>query len=207
MIPRYPRFPQALLFVYLFALMCPAQEKKTPGDAADALVKWDSTCGARGCLMQADVLRGVSDNPPDPKDFREYVSLNVALDRSLSRPAYFSFLVDPRAQADHGIFITFAKTTQQNGQWKVNLDPEGPSRLAIGDCDKNSCSARVPLGLVEDGKDAHKMDLLDKFQNSDHLLVLYTRDGHAYRTMVGLSSFQKEYARVMENEMKSRAAK
>lgn len=206
MIPRCPRFSQALLLLCLVSFLCPAQEKSTSADPRDAQVKWDSTCGARGCLMQTDVLRGVSDNPPDPKDFREYVSLNVALDRSLSRPAYFSFLVDPRAQADQGIFITFAKTTQENGKWKVNLDPEGPSHLSIGACDKNACTARVPLGLVEDGKEAHKMDLLDKFLNSDHLLVLYMRDGHPYRTMVILSSFKKEYARVMENEMKSRAA-
>ncbi len=152
--------------------------------------------------MQTDVLRGVSDDPPNPKDFREYVSLNVALDRSLSRPAYFSFLVDPRAQRDQGIFITFGKTTRENEKRKLELDPEGPSRLAIGDCDKNACTARIPLGLVAAGKDAHKMDLLDRFLSSDQLLVLYMRDGHAYRTMVDLASFQKEYARVMAEEMK-----
>ena len=207
MIPRCLRFPRALLLICLVSPSCPAQEKSASADPGDAQVKWDSTCGARGCLMQADVLRGVSDDPPDPKDFREYVSLNVALDRSLSRPAYFSFLVDPRAQADQGIFITFAKTAQENGKLKVNPDPEGPSRLSIGACDKNACTARVPLGLVEDGKDAHKMDLLDKFLNSDHLVVLYVRDGHPYRTMVILSTFKKEYTRVMENEMKSRAEK
>jgi hypothetical protein len=207
MIPPCSRFSQAPLLVCLASILCSAQEKSAPADPGVALVKWDSTCGSRGCLMQTDVLRGVSDDPPDPKDFREYVSLNVALDRSLSRPAYFSFLVDPRAEADQGILITFAKTTQENGKWKLNLDPEGPSRLSIGACDKNACTARVPLGLVEEGKDAHKMDLLDKFLNSDHLLVLYMRDGHPYRTMVILSSFKKEYARVMENEMKSRAEK
>ena len=206
MTPRCSRFPQALVLVSLVVLTCAAQEKRAQDDGGALPVKWDSTCGARGCLMQTDVLRGASDDPPDPKDFREYVSLNIALDRSLSRPAYFSFLVDPRAQADEGIFITFAKTTEEDGKWKVNLDPEGPTRLAIADCAKNACTARVPLGLVEDGKNPHKMDLLDKFLSSDHLLVLYTRNGHPYQTMVLLSSFKKEYARVMDNEMKSRSA-
>jgi len=194
-------FTTAALCISFCPFAYPAQEKALD-DAGDALVKWDSTCGARGCLMQTDVLRGVSDDPPDPKDFREYVSLDVALDRSLSRPAYFSFLVDPRAQRDQGIFITFTKATQENGKWKLDLDPAGTSRLTIGDCDKNSCRARVPLGMLEEGQAAHKMDLLDKFLSSAHLLVLYMRSGHAYRTMVILSSFKKEYERVMATEMK-----
>ena len=203
MISLASRSTRLLLAISLGAITGAAQQQKGSVDP-DALVKWESTCGARGCLMQTDVLRGVSDDPPDAKDFREYIGLDVALDRSLSRPAYFSFLVDPRAQADQGIFITFAKTTQEKDQMKLNLDPEGPSKLTIGECSKNACTARVPLGMVPEGKDGRKVDLLDKFLNSDHLLVLYMRNGRPYRTMVILSSFKKEYGRLMATEMKDR---
>lgn len=151
--------------------------------------------------MQTDVLRGESGDPPDPKDFREYVGVDVALYRKSQKPGYFAFLVDPRTQQDQGIFIAFTKTTKDGDSWKINLDADGATRLAITNCNDKACTARVPLGLVEEGKDSHKMDLLEKFLNSDHLLVLYMKGGKAYRTMVLLSSFKKEYQRAMTSEL------
>lgn len=153
--------------------------------------------------MQTDVLRGAFNDPPDPKDVRDYIGINVALDRSTQKPAYISILIDPRAQRDQGVFITFSKTTQENGKRKMHLDPEGPSRLPITDCRDDDCAARVPLGLVDDGPDRHKTDLLQRFLDSDSMLLLYMKNGKAYRTMVLLSSFKKEYERVMASEMKS----
>ena len=152
--------------------------------------------------MQADVLRGEFNEPPDPKDVRDYVGINLALERSTQKPAYFSILIDPRAQRDQGVFVTFAKSAQENGKWKMQLDTQGPSRLPITDCREDGCAARVPLGLVEDGPDRHKTDLLQRFLGSDALFVLYMKNGKAYRTMVLLSSFKKEYQRVMSNDMK-----
>ena len=157
--------------------------------------------------MQTDVLRGESGNPPDSKDFREFVGIDVALYRKTQKPGYISFLVDPRAQRDQGIFITFTKTTHEDGKWKLNLDPEGPSRLTITDCGDKACTARVAMGMVEEGEGTHKMDLLDRFLNSDHLLLLYMKEGKPYRTMVILSSFKKEYQRVMASELTNSDAK
>ncbi|MGD0294110.1 MAG: hypothetical protein ABSB30_09665 [Terracidiphilus sp.] len=172
------------------------------GDAlADALVKWKTTCYPVVCLMHTDVLRGESGDPPDPRDFREYISIDVALFKKTQKPAYFAFLVDPRVQRDQGIFIAFTKTAQDGNSRKINLDADGANRLVITDCNDMACTARVPLGLVEEGTDRHKMYLLDKFLNSDHLLVLYLQGGKAYRTMVILSSFKKEYQRIMTSEL------
>ncbi len=46
------------------------------------------------------------------------------------------------------------------------------------------------------------MNLLDKFNQSSSLLVLYMKEGKPYRTMVLLSSFKKEYQRVLASELK-----
>lgn len=168
---------------------------------ADALVKWDTTCSPKGCLLETDVLRGHSDDPPDPKDFREYIGVYVPVDRATRKPAYFAFHVDPRASQDNGIFITFSKTSRDGNSWTLNLDPKGPSRLMFDKCNEDSCVVRVPGGLVHEGKERHEMNLLDKFLGSDHLLILYLKDGKAYRTMVLLSSFKKAYEQVMANEL------
>lgn len=154
--------------------------------------------------MQTDVLRGISGDPqpPDPKGSREYIGVNIALERTTQKPAYISCLVDPRAQRDQGVFITFAKTVQVNGKWESHLDPKGRVRIPISQCFDDYCAARIAQGLTEDGKDSHKMDLLQEFLESNHLLVLYTREGKAYQTMVILSSFKKEYQRLMTTELK-----
>lgn len=168
------------------------------------MVKWDSACSARGCLIQTDVLRGISDDPapPDPKDSREYVSINVAMERATKKPAYFTFMVDPRAQRDQGVFIAFTRTTKDGGSWSMKMDKDGASRLTICECTADACIARVPLGVVEKEKDRRAMNLLDKFTESDSLLVLYIREGKPYRTMVLLSSFKREYQRVLTSEFK-----
>ncbi|HWR52659.1 MAG TPA: hypothetical protein VN428_16235 [Bryobacteraceae bacterium] len=176
-----------------------------PGEAlADSLVQWKTDCSPKGCLMQTDVLRGHSDDPPNAGDFREYVSIDVGISRKTQKPMYFAFFVDPGAAQDNGIFITFSKTTREHDSWKLNLDPEGPSRLMFEKCNENNCLVRVQGGLVQEGKERHEMNLLDKFLTSDHLLILYMKDGKAYRTMVILSSFKKAYQRVMTDELSSK---
>lgn len=172
-----------------------------PADWADSLVKWTMTCSPRGCLMQTDVLRGASEDPPDAADVREYVSIFVAVDRTTRKPAYFAFHVDPRARQDQGIFIAFTETTNGPNGWKIGLDEDGTSRLAFEKCDENSCVVRVRAGRVEAGQETHRMDLLDKFLNANHAMLLYVRDGKPYRTMVLLSSFKKEYRRVLSAEL------
>jgi len=174
------------------------------GDLADSLVKWDSTCSARGCLIQTDVLRGISDDPtpPDSNDSREYVSINVAMERATRKPAYITFMVDPRAQQDQGIFVAFTKTEKASDTWKVGIDKDGANRLPACECTSNACIARVPFGMVPEGQDRRAMNLLDKFTESSALLILYMREGKPYRTMVLLSSFKKEYQRVLNSEFK-----
>jgi hypothetical protein len=193
----------AIVLVTLQCVCIHAQDS-SKGNWGDLLVKWDSTCSARGCLIQTDVLRGISDDPvpPDPNDSREYVSINVAMERATRKPAYITFMVDPRAQRDQGLFVTFTNSSKVDGRWSMKIDDHGASRLSIDDCTANACIARVPLGLIGEDKDRRAMNLLDKFTESNSLLVLYMRNGKPYRTMVLLSSFKKEYQRVLTSEFK-----
>src|SRR5437588_6182733 len=185
------RFLITVLIVVLL-LSSLAQDKKDPGgEWAEALVKWDTDCRPGGCILETDILRGYSDDSADPKDSREYISIYVAVERATQKPAYFAFHVDPRAQQNNGIFITFSKTKKNGASWKMNLDPEGVTRLMFDKCGQQSCVVRIPNGLVQEGKESHQMNLLDKFLGSNHLLILYMKHGKTYRTMVILSSFQR----------------
>jgi hypothetical protein len=163
----------------------------------DLQVKWKTDCVPRGCLMLTQVLRGDAGGPADPKDAREYVGLNVALARKTRQPEYIAFYVDPRATQGQGIFVAFAKSRRDGASWKMALDDDGAIRVPFTSCGKLVCMARVPAGLEVDSSTKKRVDLLNKFLNSDAVLVLYARGKKPYRTMIPLSSFQKDYRHVM----------
>lgn len=61
--------------------------------------------------------------------------------------------------------------------------------------------ARIPAGLEAELSTKKRVDPLNKFLNSDALLVLYMRGKKPYRTMILLSSFQKDYRHVMDVDL------
>jgi hypothetical protein len=193
------------LIVMLLSCVCSGQKAASTEDWSDALVKWDTQCGPKGCLLMTDVLRGYSGDPvpPDSKDTREYIGIYVAVDRTTRKPAYFAFHVDPNSQQEQGVFVAFTKTTKDGDKLKMGLDKDGASRLPFSSCGQDSCVARIPDGLVGEGKERHRMDLLEKFLNADSVLILYVKNGKAYRTMILLSSFKKAYAKVLSSELDS----
>jgi len=194
-----------MLAVFAFTLFCGqpfAQNNAGHADWSDLPVSWKTDCAARGCLMHTDVLRGDSGSPANPKDFREYIGVDVALARKTRQPAYIAFKVDPRATSDRGIFIAFIKTMRSGNSWKAVPDEDGTMEIPIARCEKWSCEARVPGGGFEVKPPTGKrINLLEKFLTSDAVIVLYTKGKKAYRTMILLSSFQKEYQHVMAADL------
>ena len=164
----------------------------------ESSVKWETNCAPQGCLLQTEVLRGESGDPPDSSDFHEYIGIDVALDRQTKKPAYFVFHVNPDADRGQGISIAFAKAGNKSDAPKV--DSDAASKLDISDCDDKSCAARVPQGVVKKGKDSHGLNLIDQFLKADQLMVLYQKGGKQYRTWVPLSSFHQEYQRLLTAE-------
>ncbi len=177
------------------------QQPGSGDDWIDALVRWDTHCSEKGCIMFTDMLRGDSGDPADPKDRTQYVTIAVAVDRATAKPAYFAIHLPPNAQQDQGVFIGFTKTTKDGDHWKAALDKEGASRIPFASCDKESCVARVTSGLVSEGRDSHNMDLLEKFLDSDAVLFLYMSQGKPYRTMIPLASFKKEYPKMLKSDL------
>lgn len=186
-----------VLFFAVFSGSVFAQSNADHNGLNDLLVNWKTDCAPRGCLMRTEVLRGDSGSPADSKDVREYVGVNVALARKTRRPAYIAFYVDPRATQGQGIFVAFAKATRDGGSWKMALDDQGAIKVPFTSCGKLGCMARIPAGLEVEPSTNKRVDLLNKFLTSDAVLVLYTRGKKAYRTMILLSSFQKDYQHVM----------
>lgn len=186
-----------LVVLALFSGSVFAQSDAGHSGLNDLLVNWKTGCAPRGCLMRTEVLRGDSGSPADPKDAREYVGVNVALARKTRQPEYIAFYVDPRATQGQGIFVAFAKATRDGNSWKMALDGQGAIRVPFTSCGKLGCMARIPAGLEVELSTKKRVDLLNKFLNSDAALVLYTRGKKPYRTMILLSSFQKEYQHVM----------
>ncbi len=190
-----------MLIVFALALFCGqlfAQSNADHADLSAPPVRWKTDCAPRGCLLHADVLRGDSGSPANPKDFREYIGVDIALARKTRQPAYIAFEVDPRATSDRPIFIAFIKTMRSGNAWKAALDEDGTMEIPIARCDKLSCQARIPGGGFDvkpyTGK---RINLLEKLLTSDAVMVLYTKGKTAYRTMIPLSSFQKDYQHVM----------
>jgi hypothetical protein len=170
-------------------------------DLSDALVKWSTDCMPKGCIISADVLRGHSGDPPNAKDSREYISVAVALNRSDRLPGYVFIQVPPGADKETGVFITFTRTTLKEGKWDMSTDPDGALKLEISGCKPESCMAAAKGGKLVSAKTNENVDLLRKFLSSDSILVLYYKSGRPYDTMVVLSSFKKEYKRVIETEL------
>ncbi len=129
----------------------------------NGLNDWKTECAPRGCLMQTEVLRGDSGSPANPKDFREYVGVNVAMARKTRQPEYIAFYVDPRATQGQGIFVAFAKATRDGGSWKMALDDQGAIEVPFTSCGKLGCMARIPEGLEVEPSTKKRVDLLNKF--------------------------------------------
>ena len=186
-----------LVVLVLFSGLSFAQNNLGHNGLDDLLVNWKTDCAPRGCLMQTEVLRGDSGSPANPKDFREYVGVNVALARKTRQPEYIAFYVDPRAIQGQGIFVAFAKARKDGASWKMALDDDGAIRVPFTSCGKLGCMARIPAGVEVEPSTKKRVDLLNNFLNSDAVLVLYARGKKPYRTMIPLSSFQKDYQHVM----------
>jgi hypothetical protein len=77
------------------------------------------------------------------------------------------------------------------------LDDEGAIKVPFTSCGKLGCMAPIPAGLEVDPSTDKRINMLKKLLTSDAVLVLYTKGKRAYRTIILLSSFQKEYKHVM----------
>jgi hypothetical protein len=172
-----------------------AVAQPSPGDT------WDNDCSEKGCLMFHDVLVGDPDHPADPKN-PEHITIAVAIDRASSKPANFDFLLPANADKDQGVIVTFAKTIKDGANWKIQLDKDLLFHLAFAECAPEGCITHISNGVVQDQKTGTELNLIDKFQDSDFILFLYTRAGQPYRAMGTLLSFKPTYQELLATKLK-----
>ena len=193
------RFSRLLLYM----LLATASREAVAQDI-DQLFRWDTQCQQKSCMLFLDVLHGAAGEvtPPDPKDSKQYISLMVAVDRTTRKPAYLAFHFPPDADPKQGFFVAFASGTQTNG--KISLQPDKASLMNLGfdSCDADSCVARLREGKVDDGKGG-LIDLLQGFDEKDHLWLMYTRKGKPIRTMIPLDPYRTAHRHVLDIEFAS----
>ena len=149
-------------------------------------------------MLFFDILHGAAGEktPPDAKDSKQYVGVYVGVDRATKKPSLLTFHVPPDADEKQGFFVAFASDKQVNGQWHVELDKESTLNLGFDRCDTDSCVARLREGKVDNGKGG-LIELMPKFDQADHLLLLYTRKGQPIRTMIPLHPYRTAFVKAL----------
>jgi hypothetical protein len=199
---KIPAVAITFISTILFCSSCLPVQSATIEDPIEALAgKWDTQCMEKGCLMFTDVLIGDPDHPADLKH-PEYITMAVAINRSDRKPAYFAFHLPPDADRAQGAFIVFAKTNGEGRNHKSTIDKSTGSHLNFVSCDKESCVARIPEGIIPAEGNGPNIDLLSEFLNENHILFLFTRRGEQYRTIKALFPFQRAYKNLLATELK-----
>ena len=195
-----PRVLRVLSLFIILSAGCFAQNTGTAGDGDDDGLTWDTRCVEKTCVLFTEVL-GESGSPTAAEDPSKFVAIGVKLDRSTLKPQSFVFLVPPNAEQNQGVVISFGKAKKEGDHWTTELDVDGASRIPFASCDKNTCTVQVPGGLLEEGKESHRTDLLYEFLHSGYVLFLYWGQGKAHSNMVLLSPFKKTYEKVRASEI------
>jgi invasion protein IalB len=183
----------AVSVMTLGEVFCSAQEAQPNFQALlRQSQNWKTACMPKGCILSADILRGAYGGAPDSQHVNQYISIAVAVDRSTMKTHFLMFEVDPHADANAGIVLTFAHTVPDGKSWKVVFDPHGTFPLPLNRCNPTTCDAILPAGVMKDGT-----DVLAKMQSGTHLFLLYTKGDQTYRTAVDLDLFQAAYQKML----------
>jgi hypothetical protein len=164
------------------------------------VLKWNTECDEKYCLISADALVNDSEHPADPSH-PEHISIIVEMSRADRKPVSFGFSVPPNAGKDEGVVVMFANSVQKNGEWTLELEKGAMSQLDFTECNHDFCIARVHAEIL-DSNGKVGLDLLDEFLHRSFVYMIFTRNGQRYRAMRSLEPFRDAYKHLMENEAK-----
>src|SRR5882672_7047513 len=85
---------------------------KAIADSAVKTFTWDIQKAERGSLMFLDIPY-----QRDNQDSVEYLTLTIAKDTSQKRPDFISIIIPNNIVQSNGIFIKFATSVRENGNW------------------------------------------------------------------------------------------
>jgi hypothetical protein len=173
-----------------------AQVPDSTRSMADQAVKsftWDIEQVPRGTLMFLDVPF-----KRENLDSAEYLTLAVAKDKQQARPQFISIILPNDVIQKNGILMSFAKTvqTQKPPGWAVEPEQARPEKIPFDHCDqdKQSCTARIIGGYLEDDSTKQKVDIFQKLLDFDQIYfrVSYP-DGSQKSIAIPLFSFKQQY--------------
>jgi hypothetical protein len=182
-----------IFFALLFTDSAFSQNKdsiRTMADSAVKIFNWDIQKADRGALMFLDVAYQRNN-----QDSAEYLTLTVAKDKSHIRPEFISIIIPNNVVQSNGIFIKFARTTQdKKGDWQVEMEKGNPVRVHFEKCNDEICTARIIGGYITDGETKKEVDIFQKFLDFDHVYFLFIyADGSHKSVRVPLFSFKQQY--------------
>ena len=109
------------------------------------------------------------------------------------------FEVDPHADRDPGVFLTFAHSVRDGKGWKLLMDSDGQIRVPFKACATHQCTAGYGGGNPDAATLRSCADLVAKMQVQDHLFLSYYRQNHEYSTAVNLRIFREAYEKLLKN--------
>ena len=180
----------------VFAVLCAvvnvgySQNKglKAVADSALKSFTWDIQKFPKGELMFLDV-------PYMHAGKTEYLTLTVAKNKSVDRPAFISVIVPSTINQANGLFIAYAKDARDaSNKRKMEIVKGLTCNLDFEKCDTSACTARIIGGYVIDAETKTKIDEYQNFLTYDHVLflVIYP-DGSRKSIAVPLFSFRRQY--------------
>ncbi|QEM12289.1 hypothetical protein [Mucilaginibacter rubeus] len=185
-----------IIIVVCFVSTCDAQGKsKSLQDIANLVQKkltWDVQTEAKGSIMFLDV-------PFDYDGAAEYLTMTVAKNKSVARPAFISVIIPSDINQANGIFITFARTVKNSaGEFNIQIEKGLTARLKFEKCDDSDCTARMVNGYANDKEGNSQIDVLKNFLNYDHVVFLFLyKNGTHKSVIVPLSSFKQQYKKLL----------
>lgn len=185
---------KCFISVFLIAISFASYSKDAGENELFILHPWEVTCHQDKCVMDAMILRGDQGAKVDQDNPNEYIWMGMKLKRGDAPLQLITISVDPDSQCDSGLHIAFTNTVKNGDVWNMKIDNDSAISIPFTRCDSKSRLAEIPFGIVKSDKgDIH---LLDKFNVSSTAIILYVKEGKAYRTMVDLAGFKMKYREV-----------
>ncbi|MSO97307.1 MAG: hypothetical protein EXR11_03680 [Rhodospirillaceae bacterium] len=200
------RFSLAIAIVLGAFTAAYAQEYQTEekdGPFAATVGNWDVKCVDVGCLLSKDFVIADPDHPIQDQANPEFATIAVTISRDGNRVGWVSFQVPPDARQDAGLFVRFATSVRDPSVpvgWRMELDSV-LYKFMFDECDSDSCTARIERGIFPATDSSPELNLVEKFLNSNFVLLLFQREGEAFRAMEPLFPFKRAYKKLMEAEL------
>lgn len=161
-------------------------------DTAVKLFTWDIKNVAKGTLMFLDVPYMEAKH-----DSAEYLTLTVAKEKVIKRPAFISVIVPNNVVQASGITIKFSNTKRDgSGDWQIVMDNAEPAKVEFVSCseEQQTCTARIIGGFLTDERTGEKIDIFQKFMDFDHVYFTFAYPDGSHKSVgVPLFSFKEQY--------------